>query len=173
MTRFNVRKRRQVRRRLLAGVGLLGLLVGVVALPAANETDAAWTDAEHGATGLASLTLQKPSVNGTVCNRPTLFNANGPALTVEWSVPANHPTSTTAVWRLNGTVFAPARTTNLGNGQFRSIFTNGQLFGLFQGIQDHVFTIKTAVGNNWQSAQTTTIDFKVPPFAGNPTCTVS
>lgn len=152
------RRRRRLRRQLLTGFAFVGLLAGVVALPLGQETDAAWTDAEHALSVLTAT--QAPVLIGsgyTVCERVGLLGSdNDPAFTVQWRWSPNGP-STHALprWRVNGVSVTPV-TTGPVQGVFTTVFTRVILrdveapstFGTLYQVQASSVLTST----NWRSS---------------------
>ena len=131
MMRHDRRRRSQrLRRQLLAGFAFIGLLIGVVALPLASETDAAWVDSEHGRGTFSAVVVQAPSAIdfslcrdfGTVPVPPD----SQQMVTIRWRWAAPMPGSVTTTWTVGGDAISPT-TTGPVDGVYSSTFRAGQL----------------------------------------------
>lgn len=76
--------RRPVRTRILAGVAGLAVLVGLASSPAAQTTDASFTDSEYAAGSFTAATLATPVV--TSCT-VTSFLGTFTGFTITWTSP--------------------------------------------------------------------------------------
>lgn len=118
---------KRARRRILATVALVGLTAGVLLLPSAGETDAAWVDAEH-ATGTFTARVQPMPIGNIMvatCSSPWL--GGNLAYRVTWTIPANAPVGTTAVWTPPAGVDASVTPVHLGNGKYEISYSRDQL----------------------------------------------
>ncbi|MGO1406527.1 hypothetical protein [Agrococcus casei] len=162
MMRHDRRRRSQrLRRQLLAGFAFIGLLIGVVALPLASETDAAWVDSEHGRGTFSAVVVQAPSAIdfslcrdfGTVPVPPD----SQQMVTIRWRWAAPMPGSVSTTWTVGGDAISPT-TTGPVNGVYSSTFTAGQLRSVespaFGANYDLVATARVATtqGSTWQSS---------------------
>lgn len=76
--------RRPALRRLLAGLAGFALLGGVVLAPSAQDTEAAWTDAEVGAAQFTAATMAAPTV--TSCTVQTaVLGLQFRSVTISWT----------------------------------------------------------------------------------------
>ncbi|WP_188711250.1 hypothetical protein [Microbacterium faecale] len=79
--------RRSLGRRILAGLAGLALLGGIALAPTAEQTDAAWTDAEAGAAEFTAGTALDPLVaTGDGCVASGLLGI-APRVEITWHVP--------------------------------------------------------------------------------------
>lgn len=126
MMRHDRRRRSQrLRRQLLAGFAFIGLLIGVVALPLASETDAAWVDSEHAVSSMTATQIPVQRGSGyTVCERVGLLGSdNNPAFTVQWKWSTNGTAANVLPrWRVNGEPVTPV-TTGPVQGVYTTVFT--------------------------------------------------
>lgn len=79
----------QRRHRVLAGVAGAALLMGVGLTPAAQVTDAAFTDPEHAATTITAFDVPEPVSSQTPgCTAQSGLAGLNPTVTIYWRVPA-------------------------------------------------------------------------------------
>lgn len=161
------------RRRVVAGLAGLALLIGLGAAPPVQQTDAAWADPEFGSGSFAALTLVTPVVTG--CS-VTSFLGTFTGFTITWTSthdkgfqrltiqdvavpPANISQTGTGLWTYSSTLSASVLSTLLTGG----------LLGATNTVK-----VFTAAGLNWRSPATVTRTLSVGGLlglGGNNTCT--
>lgn len=149
-------------RRALAAIAAVCVVVSLLLAPAAQRTDAAFTDAEHAvAPELLALRVQTPLIVGTpTCN----FTLNSRPLVVEWRWPqpgAPDATLSNAQWLINGREVVPAAPAGPdSNGHYRTTFESGLLTGVLG--TNFVVELRTRLRHNgattWSSGTVGRID---------------
>lgn len=169
------------RRRVLAGIAGLALLIGAGIAPIAQDTDAAFTDTDDGRATITAVRVSAPQIDSiTTCNRPLL--GLSPVLVVKWrwlttAAPFNDLSKLSAQWSFNGAASISAPTTGPVSGIYTTTFTGNLLGELLGGLLGGSYTVAattdwTTAGNvQWRSPTPSTISVTVPPILGAPTCT--
>lgn len=134
------------RRRVVAGLAGLALLIGLGAAPPVQQTEAAWADSEFGSGSFAAITLPTPAVEplpgGLTCPNPLSTLLGGTALTIKWRWPATAftvpPTSAFNVL-LAGNAAGTGTTSTVApgtptNGVYTTSVSKGVLDGLLGGL---------------------------------------
>ena len=160
MTGTYRRRHHGARRRVLAVVAGIGPLAGIVSLPMTHETDAAWTDVEHGQSSFSAITMQAPNaVDFSLCRSfgtVPIPPDSQEMVTIRWRWSAPMPGTVSTTWTVGGDPIVPT-TTGPVDGVYSSTFTAGQLRSVespaFGANYDLVATarVATAQGSTWQS----------------------
>ena len=161
----------QRKRRMLAGVIGVSLLIGVGAAPAPQMTDAAFTASEYASSTFTAATLQTPVV--TSCT-VTSFLGTFTGFTIVWTSPyvkANERLS------INNVTVDPVNITQSGAGPYTytSTISSGLLNTLLGSLLGSTNTVKVeaVAGTSWTSpAATKTLSVGgLLGLGGNNTCT--
>ena len=173
------RARRRRLPKVLAAIAAVGLLVGLVAAPDADVTEAQWGDAEFvETTELSALRLQPPLLHSNaVCERGLLglLLIGRFEVTWSWDRPESLVGETVQiVWVANGNVLS-TQTVPAGPGPHTTSFGTGlleQLIALLLGGGAEVEAyIQLPGANSWQSPMSDHfVDLNVPPLVFPITC---
>lgn len=154
------------RRRVVAGLAGLALLIGLGAAPPVQQTDAAWADSEFGSGSFAAATLSSPTnMTCTVANAPPLF-LTFQSVTITWVsayawAPASGPKSTlTASSSTKTSTVTGVTTTGTGPYTHSVTLTQALLESLVTNLLGSTTTFKVTnvAGTNWVSpSQTKTL----------------
>lgn len=167
-------------RRLLGGVVGLAVLLGVASTPAAQQTDAAFTDDESAAATFTALTVPAPVESrspGCVASGGTL--GLNPSVTIYWRIPAGvtgysvaDAQYVEATGGLLGQLLDPLlggiSTTGTASA-YVTVISGGLLSGLLGGEKSFAIRLKGPGG--WTSSWLVA-DAKIGLAGANPRCTI-
>ncbi|WP_156876609.1 hypothetical protein [Microbacterium luticocti] len=159
----------------MAALAGAALVLGIVALPRAAPTDAAFTDSEYARGTVTALTLRPPQIVSIPrCVRPPALG--GTVFSIRWQWPlAAAPYSGLAAanvrFTIDGNVEVPS-TVSDGDGRYTSAFDTALLSGLLGSLlgADITVEMRTTMGA-WSSPGVTTFTYYAPLLGGAPTCT--
>lgn len=172
---MNGRSRTSRRRRALAAIAGAAMLVGVGLAPAAQMSDAAFTDEEQAQTTITARLLPPQITSIPTCIRPPVLG--GSFMKVTWGWPAVAPYSSfsgsNVEWRVGTTVIVPTVTGPDAQGRYTADITTGLLSGLLGSLlgADIVIEMRTTYGT-WKTSTTpTTVTYNAPLLSTTVTCT--
>lgn len=160
---------------LIAGLAGIVALCGVVLVPSAQDTDAAWIDAETGTAQFAAATLEEPTI--TACNVRTLLNLGlvFTGVTIRWTSPYG---AQNVELRINGVRIPASNVSQSGTGPYAyeaslSATLLQSLLGGLLGSENTVEVVATLPNSGWRSvADTRTLEVGgLLGLLGSNTCT--
>lgn len=172
-----------MKRRMLAGILGVSILVGAAAAPTVTTTEARFLDTEEVASStFTALKLAPPQITAVVNCSGLLGLGLANGVTLDWTMPAGaaytgFTPANNVQWAFNsaGNNWQAVTTTGPSTGVYRTTFNTGIISDLLSLLLGGTMTfqVRTKVGTNWVSTGVSKVTFQSTgggPLGLSPVC---